>query len=137
MAWSFAARRPADEVGQRGLLPHADVAGGHTAVRKTATDGGTRYLSLPDYSLELLAGRSLQADFAAPAPLARELTARLDRGRSIELRTRLGSQLRVAIDGRQGNCCPGLCDRDGMPGSPPDAEANIAGGRYGRRHRVG
>ena len=98
----------------------------HTAARKAATDRGTRYLSLPDYSLDLLAARSLQVDFASLEPLARDLTSRLDGGRSIELRTRLGSQLRVSIDGRQGNCCPGLCDRDGMLGSPPDAEANIA-----------
>lgn len=98
----------------------------HTRARKRATDGGTRYLSLPDYSLELLASRSLQVDFHALWPQAQWLCLLLDSGRAVHVRTDAGTDLRFSIAGRTSNCCPGLCLEPGTLGSPPDAEVNIA-----------
>ena len=63
---------PPSEVAAR--MAEADVIFGmttmsmaHTAARRRAVGCGARYLSLPDYSLDLLASPSLRADFAAIA----------------------------------------------------------------------
>jgi leucyl aminopeptidase (aminopeptidase T) len=98
----------------------------HTAERYQACQNGTRFLSLPDYSLGLLAGRSLQYDFAAVVPLARRLKGSLDEARTLRVRTECGTDLSCSAAGRQANCCPGVCWEPGSLGSPPDAEVNIA-----------
>jgi 4-hydroxy 2-oxovalerate aldolase/long-chain acyl-CoA synthetase len=98
----------------------------HTRARKRAADRGTRFLSLPDYSLGLLASPSLQVDFAALKPLARRLSRLLDHGREVRILTDGGTDLRFSIVGRLANCCPGVCRDPGVLGSPPDAEVNIA-----------
>jgi leucyl aminopeptidase (aminopeptidase T) len=98
----------------------------HTDERRRACDGGTRFLSLPDYSLPLLAGPSLRFDFPGVVPFARRLTRRLDGAAEIRVRTALGTDLRCSAAGRRANCCPGVCHETGSLGSPPDAEVNVA-----------
>lgn len=98
----------------------------HTQARKKATDRGARFLSLPDYSLELLAGPSLTADFGALAPLAERLGRRLDLASRAVIKTEAGTDLVLDLTGRTANRCPGLCRQPGALASPPDAEVNIA-----------
>jgi leucyl aminopeptidase (aminopeptidase T) len=105
-------------------LTRASMA--HTQARKQATDGGTRFLSLPDYSLELLASDSLRADFESLRPQAEALAARLSAGSTVSIRSGRGADLSLAISGRTANCCPGVCHERGSLASPPDAEVNIA-----------
>ncbi len=105
-------------------LTRASMA--HTRARRAATDRGTRFLSLPDYSLALLAGESLRADFAALRPRAEAAAARLDRGDTVTVRTARGAELCFTIAGRKANCCPGTCAGPGALASPPDAEVNVA-----------
>ena len=82
-------------------------------------------MSLPDYSLALLAGESLRADFAALRPRAEAAAARLDRGDTVTVhRPGSGTVLhrsraarRIAVRARAAG--PALA-------SPPDAEVNVA-----------
>jgi leucyl aminopeptidase (aminopeptidase T) len=105
-------------------LTRASMA--HTQARKRATDAGTRFLSLPDYSLELLASDSLRADFESLRPQAEALAARLSAGSAVRIQSDLGTDLSLVISGRTANCCPGVCRERGSLASPPDAEVNIA-----------
>jgi leucyl aminopeptidase (aminopeptidase T) len=98
----------------------------HTPQRRAFTDAGGRYLSLPDYSLGLLASPSLTYDFDLAIPEANRLKALLDNAREIRIQTALGTDLILSATGRQANACPGVCAGPGVLGSPPDAEVNIA-----------
>lgn len=97
----------------------------HTAERLRACQHGARYLSLPDYSLPLLGGRSLQFDFAEAAPRAAAISQRLKTARHVHITSPLGTDVRFEIGGRQVNACPGICWEPGTLGSPPDAEVNV------------
>jgi leucyl aminopeptidase (aminopeptidase T) len=98
----------------------------HTAQRRAFTDAGGRFLSLPDYSLGLLASPSLTYDFDLAIPLAGKLKGLLDNARTIRIQTEAGTNLVLSAAGRLANACPGVCDGPGVLGSPPDAEVNVA-----------
>jgi len=98
----------------------------HTPERKRATDKGARFLSLPDYTLDILGGESLLFDFHGAVPFARELAGILDAGSQVRITTGRGTDLRFSIAGRAANSCPGVCLEPGALASPPDAEVNIA-----------
>jgi len=97
----------------------------HTAARKRANENGVRYLSMPDYSLELLASKSLGFDFKGILPEVMQLTEAFDNASQIEIKTDSGTKLMLDAGGRKGNCCPGFVNDDFLLGSPPDVEANI------------
>jgi Thermophilic metalloprotease (M29) len=97
----------------------------HTPQRRAFTDAGGRYLSLPDYSLGLLASPSLTYDFDLAIPVADRLKGLLDGAREIRIQTAAGTDLTLSARGRLANPCPGVCTA-GVMGSPPDAEVNIA-----------
>src|SRR5262249_33525614 len=98
----------------------------HTAERLEANRKGTRFLSLPDYSLQLLGGVSLTFDFTAAVPEARRLGAALEGATQIRVWSEHGTDVTFTVAGRRANICPGLCLEPGTLGSPPDAEVNIA-----------
>lgn len=98
----------------------------HTQERWEANRKGVRFLSLPDYDLRLLAGKSLTFDFASALAEAHRLQQGLDGARAVRVRTDKGTDLAFGIEGRKVNVCPGLCLEPGTLGSPPDAEVNIA-----------
>ena len=91
---------------RRGFLLDPRVDGPHPA-RRAATDRGTRFLSLPDYSLALLAGESLLADFAGLRPQAEAGRRATGPRRHGDHRSARGAELRLTIAGRKANCCPG------------------------------
>lgn len=98
----------------------------HTQARLKAAGRGARYLSLPDYSMELLGDRSLRADYRSRARIARWVADHFTRGRSVRVTTALGTDVTMGIEGRIGNCCPGFVERSGELGSPPDIESNVS-----------
>lgn len=98
----------------------------HTLARKRATENGARYLSLPDYSLELLKRPSMQFDFRKIRSKCEELKAKIDVSTEIEVTTPLGTSLKFNTGGRRANSCPGSVLNPGELGSPPDSEVNIA-----------
>jgi 2,5-dihydroxypyridine 5,6-dioxygenase len=98
----------------------------HTEERFRASCQGTRFLSLPDYSLPLLASRSLQYNFASALSPARRLQQSLDAASVIRISTAAGTNLQCTVSRRRANVCTGICWKRGSLGSPPDAEVNIA-----------
>lgn len=98
----------------------------HSQARLMANLQGARYLSLPDYSVEVLAGSALQADFRGITALSNRLAEILTQGKKIRMKSASGSDLTCVIDGRVANAAPGWCYGPGTLASPPDAETNIA-----------
>ncbi len=130
---------PLDRHGQE---PPADVAGkmlraavifglpryslAHSQARLAASQAGARYLSLPDYSFDILAGDALQVDFRALSPTADALANILTAGRTVRVTTARGTDFVAGMAGRAANAAPGWCAAPGTMASPPDAETNIA-----------
>lgn len=98
----------------------------HSVERLEANRKGVRFLSLPDYNVDLLASKSLTFDFHQALAQARRLEARLIGAHAVSVRSELGTDLKFMVTGRPVNVCPGLCLEPGSLGSPPDAEVNIA-----------
>jgi len=98
----------------------------HTSARRNAVERGARYLSLPDYSLELLASPALRADFEEISVVCNQIADVIDQSSAIRITTRAGTDLTLSTGSRLSNRCPGLVWRAGELGSPPDAEVNIA-----------
>lgn len=98
----------------------------HTKARFNATQKGSRYLSLPDYSLELLNHKALSFDFSSLAKEAEALSKKLSSASYCQVTTALGTDISFKLGGRAANSCPGLARKPGELASPPDAEVNIA-----------
>lgn len=98
----------------------------HTAARRRASSLGCRYLSLPDYSMELLCSQALRVDYQRQAPVVQAIADALTHGAVAEVSTAAGTSIRLNIRGRQGNACPGFVSAPGELGSPPDIEANVS-----------
>lgn len=98
----------------------------HTRARQRATKAGARYLSLADYSLGLLEHPAVRADFRSRGPIVRSIADRFTKGQVVRVSTRRGTDVRLEIDGRIGNSCPGYVEAPGELGSPPDIEANVS-----------
>jgi len=98
----------------------------HSQARLNACLAGARYLSLPDYTLEVLARPALHTDFREFSDISNTLALLLTSGQTITLTTQNGTHLICDIAGRQGNAAPGWCWASGTLASPPDVEANVA-----------
>jgi len=97
----------------------------HSEARKKASDNGARFLSLPDYSLDLLCRSSLDVDYFKQAKYAQKIKKIFDQGKEIRVTTKKGTDIEIEIGKRKGNYCPGFCFLPGTLGSPPDIETNI------------
>ncbi len=98
----------------------------HTQARIDAGAAGARYLSLPEYSLALLADPGLIVDYRGTAPRVRRVTDIFTKGRRARVTTDLGTDVTLNIEGRVGNCCSGIVTVGGDLGSPPDIESNVS-----------
>lgn len=98
----------------------------HTKARIEAGKSGARYLSLPDYSLDLLKDPALTADFQAQHQLVQRFSNAFTKGSMVRVQTLSGTDISIDISGRIGNSCPGYVKLPGDLGSPPDIEANIS-----------
>lgn len=105
-------------------LTHFSMA--HTRARQTCSQRGVRYLSMPEYSLELLQHPSLRIDFQKSAQGARRLADALTAGKQVRVVSPAGTDIELGIAGRTGNFCPGYVDEQCLLGSPPDIEANVS-----------
>jgi 2,5-dihydroxypyridine 5,6-dioxygenase len=105
-------------------LTHFSMA--HTSARREACAAGARYLSLPEYSFELLENPAVMVDYRARAPVVRAVADAFTAGAFARVTSPLGTDVRLDIRGRTGNYCPGFVDGPGELGSPPDIEANVS-----------
>jgi len=98
----------------------------HTQARHQACLKGSRFLSLPDYSMEVLESPAMRADFRKLSFIAQRIADIFTKGDQLRLLTKKGTLLTASIKGRVGNPAPGWCWAPGSLASPPDAEANVA-----------
>ncbi|MBG05659.1 MAG: hypothetical protein CMM59_16460 [Rhodospirillaceae bacterium] len=98
----------------------------HSRARLRSAENGARYLSLPDYSIDILTSAALNIDFRQQRDVVESVTEAFSKGEKVEVSTRAGTQISLNIAGRVGNCCPGFVDEKGALGSPPDIESNIS-----------
>lgn len=115
------------------LMRQADLVAGltfkslaHTRARLAFTEAGGRYLSLPGYSDTLLNDPAVMADFRAQFERTRRITEAFTAGSQVHVRTQAGTDIRLDIRGRVGNCCPGFVSAEYRLGSPPDIESNVS-----------
>ncbi|SBW09762.1 hypothetical protein KL86APRO_12668 [uncultured Alphaproteobacteria bacterium] len=106
-----------------GLTRHSMA---HTRARVAAGHSGARYLSLPDYSPALMNDPAIMVDYAARYGLVRRFADAFTHGHELRVQTRASTDIRIAIEGRIGNACPGCVLGAGDLGSPPDIEANVS-----------
>lgn len=115
------------------LMTRADLVLGltkmsmaHTPARQAVCAGGGRYLSLAGYSSQMLTDRAVLADFRGQYRLTRAVADAFTAGSTVRVTTAAGTDVRLVITGREGNCCPGFVDELNLLGSPPDIEANVS-----------
>ena len=98
----------------------------HTEARLKASQSGVRYLSLPNYDINVLSSIALQTNFRELSKPADSIAKVLTDGHKLKISTDLGTSLVCDISDRIANSAPGWCDGPGTLASPPDAETNIA-----------
>ncbi len=98
----------------------------HSEARKQATSNGVRYLSLADYSKDVLMHPSLRTNFYELSTKVKRLSQKFTSGKQIKIKTKKGTDLFLDITNRIGNYAPGFVNDTILLGSPPDIEANIA-----------
>lgn len=98
----------------------------HTIARREAARTGTRYLSLPDYSEDLLAHPALRVDFEERGKIGARIAEAFTRGSEIRVTTPAGTDVTMSAAGRVGASTPGYVAASGEMGSPPDIEAYVS-----------
>lgn len=98
----------------------------HTKARLEATQAGARFLSLPQYTDDLLRNKAILFKYKDCINELEKVTELLNKGKKIKITTIKGTQVSLVIEGRTGNCCPGIVNEKYNLGSPPDSEVNIA-----------
>lgn len=97
----------------------------HTNARLNAAEHGVRYLSLPNYSKDVLKHPSLRVDFYELGEKVKNLANKFTSSKKIILQTNTGTKIELDVTNRKGNFAPGYVGNDILLGSPPDIEANI------------
>ena len=97
----------------------------HTKARLNATNCGVRYLSLPNYTTDVLKHPSLRVDYYELGKKAKELAEKFTSSNKIVVHTLTGTNIELDITNRRGNFAPGYVGNGIFLGSPPDIEANV------------
>mgnify|MGYP001198765692 FL=1 len=98
----------------------------HSKARILQAKNGGRFLSLPQFNINLLADPCVVVDYRKYFNTVRKLANELSSGTDLYITSVLGTNLHIKVDGRSANCCPGFVKDAGDLGSPPDIEANIS-----------
>jgi 2,5-dihydroxypyridine 5,6-dioxygenase len=97
----------------------------HTKARLNATNLGIRFLSLPNYTIDLLKDPSLRANFFGIEEKVKKIAEKFTKAKKIRIKTNSGTLLELDITNRKGNFAPGYVKNNIILGSPPDIEANV------------
>lgn len=98
----------------------------HSRARLEASRAGARFLSLPQYSRQMLGHEMTRVDYRAIAPTVKRVAEVFSEGKEISITSNAGTDIRIDVEGRRGNYCPAFVERAGDLGSPPDIEANVS-----------
>lgn len=122
---------PPEEVGR--LFKEFNLVAGltrfsmaHSQARKDFTNAGGRYLSLPDFDMEVLNSKALAVDFFQQREIAAKITQLLSQTNKVRVTSALGMELELTIKDRIPNNCDCILDIPGSMASPPDIEVNVA-----------
>ena len=98
----------------------------HTKARLNASEKGAKYLSLPDYSFEVLQSDAMSVNFKELTEISFQLAEILTDAEMIHIETEAGTDFACSAKNRRANYMPGWCYSKGTFASPPDAEVNVA-----------
>ena len=98
----------------------------HSAAREEANAHGVRFISMPDYTLDMMKGGALEADFLSIYEEVKKLQGILTEAKHIHIETKKGTVLDLDVTGRIGNEVSGVCRTPGTWGSPPNIEVNVS-----------
>lgn len=97
----------------------------HTSARIEAAAAGTRVVTMPGITMDMLRDGAACADYAQVEQRTLELTERLTRARTARIE-KDGCVLELALGGRAGVASPGVYRTPGASGNFPSGEAYIA-----------
>lgn len=95
------------------------------SVKNTLKKGG-RFLSLPDYSNEVIKSEAFKAKFLSYREGCIEVSKILTKANKVKVKTSLGTNIEFFLKNRTSNSAPGCVLNPGDLSSPPDIESNIA-----------
>ena len=98
----------------------------HSKARETANEHGVRFISMPDYTRDMMKGGALDADFLEIYKTVQNMKDRLTAANVIHITTKAGTDVTVHCEGRVGNEVSGVCRTPGTWGSPPNSEVNVS-----------
>ncbi len=98
----------------------------HSNARIKANENGARFISMPDYTREMMIGGALDADFLGIYEKVERLKFILTEARQIHITTKAGTDIHIHCEGRVGNEVSGVCRTSGTWGSPPNIEVNVS-----------
>ncbi|MBW2147003.1 MAG: leucyl aminopeptidase [Deltaproteobacteria bacterium] len=97
----------------------------HTVARREATEAGVRIINMPDYRNHLLISGGIDLDFRTQAPLVEKIAGMLSDAREARVTSKLGTNITLGLDGREGKALKGMALEPGDFATVPDVEARI------------
>ena len=98
----------------------------HSNARIKANENGARFISMPDYTEDMMKGGALDADFLGIYEKVQKLRDVLTNANRIHITTKAGTDIHIHAEGRVGNEVSGVCRTCGTWGSPPNIEVNVS-----------
>jgi 2,5-dihydroxypyridine 5,6-dioxygenase len=98
----------------------------HSHATKAALQAGARVLSMTAFTEDQMISGGIEADFVAQRPVCQRLADRFTAARQVRLTSPGGTDLRLSLEGRQGNAHACIVDGPGQFTAVPNIEANIA-----------
>lgn len=98
----------------------------HSNARIKANENGARFISMPDYTEDMMKGGALDADFLGIYEKVQKLRDILTNANLIHITTKAGTDITIHAEGRVGNGVSGVCRTCGTWGSPPNIEVNVS-----------
>ncbi len=98
----------------------------HSNARIKANENGVRFISMPDYTRDMMKGGALDADFLGIYEKVKKMVQILTDANVIHITTKAGTDITVHAEGRIGNEVSGVCRTPGTWGSPPNIEVNVS-----------
>ncbi len=98
----------------------------HSNARIQANENGARFISMPDYTEDMLRGGALDADFLGIYKKVSKLVEILTKAENIHVETAAGTDITMNVKNRIGNEVSGVCREAGTWGSPPNIEVNVS-----------
>jgi 2,5-dihydroxypyridine 5,6-dioxygenase len=98
----------------------------HSNARIKANESGARFISMPNYTKDMMEGGALDADFIKIHKIVEKLVEILTKTNAIHITTKIGTDITLHAEGRVGNEVSGVCRNHGTWGSPPNIEVNVS-----------